>query len=250
MLVGRARVLRKADLQIGSRLRIAPGHIPAAQRATIDAAAGELVALGFALSCWERIQPIVRARCVDHWGATLWQESWRTFALLTATAAPDADHPLAVNFWSLLRDGSRLVTRNGDAHAVLGADARTEEQDVHARTLAAQCDAHFERLRALPPARHPVRATQAQVADAVRDDARARLAGMAAVGDLAETEDTAWRFTRRGARRWASILDGRARGRRVAARVASARAAGRSAPARPVRSRASRASRARAPARR
>lgn len=197
--------LRRSDLQVGSRLRTPPAQIPAATCAALDAAAGRLVALGFELCCYERVQPFVRARCVDTWGATLWNEAWRSFAVLTTTTGP-----LALHLWSLLRDGSRLLTTNGADASMIGDDGRTKAHDAAAHSIASHCDAHFARLRALPPARHPVRATQPQLADLARDDAGARLANLTAAGDVVATCDGAWRFTRRGALRWSRILRGRA----------------------------------------
>ena len=205
------RALRRAELQVGSRVRVPVEHLPASIRATLVAEAAKLARLGFELCCHERVQPFLRTRRADTWGATLWNESWRSFAVLTATAKPEPQRSLDVWFWSLLRDGSRLLTTSGAGWALVGDDGRTELHDAHAHTLAAHCDAHFERLGALPPERHPVRATQAAFADGTREDARRRIDRMIAAGDLFETRDGAWHLGWRGALRWARILRSRFR---------------------------------------
>jgi hypothetical protein len=199
-----ARSLRGLELQVGSRVKVDADRMPGDARSAIDAEAGGLAALDFALCCYERVQPLTRVRCVDVWGATFWNEPWRTFAVLTAPP-PSSARPLRVHFWSLLRDGSRLLTTNGEPGALVGDDPRTEACDRPVPTLASQCAVHFDRLRALPPSRHPVRATAGQLADTARDDARARLEGLAACGDLVAMEDGTWRFTARGALRHAHV---------------------------------------------
>jgi hypothetical protein len=195
-----ARWLRGLELQVGSRLKVDAERIPGDARTAIDAGAGGLAALDFALCCYERVQPLARARCVDIWGATFWNDPWRTFAVLTA---PRASRPVRIHLWSLLRDGSRLLTTRGQHDALVGEDPRTESCHRRKPTLASHCDRHFARLRALPPSRHPLRATAGELADTTRDDARARLEGLAACGDLVATDDGTWRFTARGARRHA-----------------------------------------------
>jgi len=198
-----ARSLRGLELQVGSRVKVDADRIPGDVRTAIDAEAKALAPLDFALCCHERVQPLIRARCVDVWGATLWNEPWRTFAVLTASPAPGARRPVRVHFWSLLRDGSRLLTTDGEPGALIGEDPCTEACDRPAPTLASQCAAHFDRLCVLPPSRHPVRATAGELADSARDDARTRLEGLTASGDLVATDDGTWRFTARGTLRHA-----------------------------------------------
>jgi len=205
------RALRRATLQIGDRRPVSRDEVPDAIRAVLDAEAERLAARGFERLAYERVDPLVRAEGVATWGATLWCDAWRSFAMLNTTPLVEANRPLQVSFVSLLRDGGRLLTMNGDAWSVVGADPRTEEHDPYVHDLDAHCDAHFERLRPLPGTRHPVRATRERVVQAMRDDCSTRIAGMSQNGDLESAGEGAWRMTWRGALRWACIVRGRSR---------------------------------------
>lgn len=142
--------LRRIYLQYPEYKPVATDAVPEATRTLLDLCIAELNTFGFQVCTYLRTKSIAQLPIFDKWEVLLHNPEVGAYAIASLSRPTTPYYPFTVDFYSVFRDRTLLITINGEQHGLLTEHMPdTVIQDFYTASRTEQWQRHLGTMREL-----------------------------------------------------------------------------------------------------